>query len=178
MKGRASGRGGAEEEREPRVGRGLGGGGAPGRGGAEGPPRLGPLRTQPQEGAREAGLCPALQTKSFIYTASLQSRPAGRGQLQGTREAAQRKQRCTPARRVLSGQGQAGSKGTRPWASSPRAEIGPRGRRQCEVSSRGSGWGQHRCNSAHRMAGPLRRESKVCMGPWPSLPQGPGPHSP
>lgn len=148
----------------------------PGEGRAEGSSRLGPLRTRPQEGAREAGLCPALQTKRFIYMASLQSRPTGRGQLQGTREAAQRKQRGTPARRVLSGQGQAGSKGTRPWASSPRAEIGPRGRRQCEVSSRGSGWGQHRCNSAHRTAGPLRRESKVCMGPT-ALP-APGPRPP
>lgn len=85
-------------EWEPGVGRGLGEGDTrQGRGGGraeeESPPhRLSPPRTPPQEGAREAGLCPALQMKSFIYMASLQPGPAGRGQLQGTGEEAQRKQ--------------------------------------------------------------------------------------
>lgn len=54
------------------------------RGGVEAGPRKGPwaehVHIPPQEGAREAGLRPALQMKRFIYTASVQSSPGLQGE--------------------------------------------------------------------------------------------------
>lgn len=83
-------------------------------------PRARPLHTGQEEGAREAGLCPALQMKHFIYTASLQTpglgvRLVSRQRLQGT----------AGQQQVLSAPGQARSKGTRPWVPGPRAEVSP-----------------------------------------------------
>lgn len=156
------------------MGRGLGEGGhwrGEGRGGGaeEGSShRLGPPRTRPRAGAREARLCPALQMKSFIYMASLQPGPAGRGQLQGTGEEAQRKHRV--------GSGTASPEWTGPGPERRHEALGiqsqgrgwPPGRRQCEVSSGGSGWGQHCCSSAHRKAGPHRGGTASCTpgGGW------------
>lgn len=61
---------------EPREEQGLEGAcpGGAGPGGGRAPreaPRVRPPRTELEEGAREAGLCPALQMKRFIYTPSL-----------------------------------------------------------------------------------------------------------
>lgn len=75
-------------------------------------PQDGPAHVRPQEGAREAGLRPALQMQCFIDTVWVRSsRPsAGRGHVRGGRR----------AHRVLRGPGQAGRKG-------PVAEVGQRG---------------------------------------------------
>lgn len=116
--------------------------------------------TGQEEGAREASLCPALWMKHFIYMASLQaSAPLG-----GARPWAEAERSSQAAAGPeQSGSGQEQRRHEALGARSQGEGRRPR-RRQHRVSSRASGRDLHRHSSAHRMVGPLRGESKVCMG--------------
>lgn len=78
-----------------------------------------PPPTRQPEGAPEAGLRPAIQMKRFIYKASIHLQPARRRRLQQVAEAAPGSGGGGRARRVLSGPGQARSKGTGPGRPDP-----------------------------------------------------------
>lgn len=129
-------------------------------------PRVRPPRTELEEGAREAGLCPALQMKRFIYTPSLWA------PVPGERLVPRRRLRGTAGQQqVLSTPGQARSKGTRPWAPGPRAEVSPPGK-----GSTGSAPGRQAgiCTATALLIGwrgLCGERAKSARGSWGPLPQ-------
>lgn len=114
--------------------------------------------TRQEEGAREAGLCPALWKKHFIYMASLQA-SAPLGGARPWEEAERSSQAAAGPEQAGSGQEQRRHKAL---GAQSQGKGRPTRRRRHRVSSRASGRDLHRHSSAHTMVGPHRDSPRSC----------------